>query len=59
MKNWIVMLAVLMSGCGYVERETFTLATTDGKQIRLTCPVVSANRSPFTYVTDSSCTVEK
>lgn len=54
-----LLTAVLcVSGCDYKPRETFTITTTDGKQIRLTCPVVESGRSTLTYVIDGHCVVE-
>ena len=53
-----VAAAVMLAGCEYKPRETFTIATADGKQIRLTCPVVESARSTFTYLVDGHCVVE-
>lgn len=53
-----VTITLILTGCDYKARETFTIATTDGKQIRLTCPVVERARSTFTYVIDGHCVVE-
>lgn len=53
-----IAAALVFTGCDYKPRETFTIATTDGKQIRLTCPVVESARSTFTYLTDGHCVVE-
>ena len=60
MKQLMLTLAVAIAitGCDYKARETFTIATTDGKQIRLTCPVVESARSAFTYMIDGHCVVE-
>ena len=55
---FIAALAAMLAGCDHKPRETFTIATADGKQIRLTCPVVESNRSAFTYVIDGQCVVE-
>lgn len=54
----IAALAAMLTGCDHKPRETFTIATADGKQIRLTCPVVESNRSTFTYLIDGHCVVE-
>jgi hypothetical protein len=53
-----VVGALIFTGCNYKQRETFTIATTDGKQIRLTCPVVDSRRSTLTYMIDGHCVVE-
>lgn len=53
-----VTIVLTLTGCDYKARETFTIATTDGKQIRLTCPVVDSARSTFTYLIDGQCVVE-
>lgn len=53
-----VTIAMTLAGCDYKARETFTIATTDGKQIRLTCPVVESARSTFTYLVDGHCVVD-
>lgn len=52
------LLTVGLGSCDYKPRETFTIATVEGKQIHLTCPVVDSNRSTFTYVIDGNCVVE-
>ena len=57
-KTLCTALAVMLMGCDYKPRETFTIATADGKQIRLTCPIVESNRSAFTYRIDGHCVVE-
>ena len=54
----VAAIATILAGCEYKPRETFTVATTDGKQIRLTCPVVDSGRSTFTYFIDGHCVVE-
>jgi len=53
-----VAAVLILAGCDYKPRETFTITTTDGKQIRLTCPVVESARSTFTYWIDGHCVVE-
>ena len=54
----LVILVFCVSGCTYIERETFIIATEDGQKIRLTCPVVKSNRSELSYVTSGYCVVE-
>lgn len=56
----IATVALISSGCSYEykPRETFMLTTTDGRHIKLTCPVVESSRSAFTYVIDGHCVVE-
>ncbi len=58
MKKYLIVILLILAGCDYKPRETFTITTTDGKQIRLTCPVVSSMRSTATYVIDGHCVVE-
>lgn len=60
MKRLIAAAAVaaILTGCDYKPRETFTISTTDGKKIRLTCPVVESGRSTFTYLIEGHCVVE-
>ena len=54
----VAILALMLGGCDYKPRETFTIATAEGKQIRLTCPVVESSRSELTYLIDGNCVVE-
>ena len=54
----LLTVGLCVSGCDYKPRETFAIATVDGKQIRLTCPVVDSGRSMFTYLIDGQCVVE-
>lgn len=60
MKTLIAMVSLALIACGmeHVPRKTFTLITKEGKEIRLTCPVVSSSRDDLTYVTDGHCVVE-
>lgn len=53
-----VASTLVLASCEYKPRETFTIATEDGKQIRLTCPVVESARSTLTYLIDGNCVVE-
>lgn len=55
----VLALALLLAGCSeYVPRETFSIQTTTGQIIRLTCPVVDSRRSVFTYYVDGHCVIE-
>ena len=58
MRVAVIICVVLLTGCDYKPRETFTIATTDGREIRLTCPVVESQRSSATYFIDGHCVVE-
>lgn len=59
MKTLTIAIALLvLAGCDHKPRETFLIATTDGKRLRLTCPVVESSRSTFTYEIDGHCVVE-
>lgn len=60
MKRLMIAVAfvLVLTGCEYKPRETFTIATVEGKQIRLTCPVVKSSRSTYTYFIDGPCVVE-
>ena len=60
MKRLIMMIVftLALAGCDHKQRETFTIATTDGRQILLTCPIVESNRSELTYTIDGHCVVE-
>jgi len=54
----ILVVGLCVTACEYKPRETFTIATVEGKQIRLTCPVVDSRRDTITYVIDGHCVVE-
>ena len=51
----LVCAAFAISGCDYVPRKIYKIATTDGHVLLLSCPMIDASRNEVTYLIDGEC----